>query len=95
MTRYAVDKVLWKAAKDPEFGAAFFADPETNVEGFELDPAERVALVDQDIRALFELGAHPFLIYSFAITKNNGWSNAFMHDYVAKLEGLTLGDIET
>lgn len=95
MTRYAVDKVLWKAAKDPEFGSAFFQDPATSVQGFELDPAEHTALVEQDIRALFQLGAHPFLLYSFAVTKNEGWSNEFMHDYVAKLEGLTLGDIET
>lgn len=95
MTRYAVDKVLWKVAKDPEFGATYFENPAASIEGFELDKLEQDALVGQSIRALFELGAHPFLLYSYAITKNGGWSPQFMQDYVAQLEGLTLGDIET
>jgi hypothetical protein len=95
MTRYAVDKVLWKVAKDPEFGAAYFTDPAGSIEGFELETPEYDALQAQNIRALFEVGAHPFLLYSYAIAKNKGWSLQFMQDYVAELDGLTLGDIET
>jgi len=95
MTRYAVDKVLWKVAKDREYGAAYFANPARSLEGFELETAEYDALLGQNIRALFEVGAHPFLLYSYAIAKNKGWSFEFMQDYVAELEGLTLGDIET
>ncbi|MGH1415841.1 MAG: hypothetical protein ACRBB0_20310 [Pelagimonas sp.] len=95
MTRYAVDKVLWKVAKDPEFGVAYFKDPAASIEGFELDKIEHDALVEQNIRSLFELGAHPFLLYSYAITQNGGWNPQLMQDYVAKLKGLTLGDIET
>ncbi len=95
MTRYAVDKVLWKVAKDPDFGAAFFEDSAASIQGYELDTAEYDALIGQNIRAMFQLGAHPFLLYSFAIARNGGWSAEFMREYVDDLKGLTLGDIET
>ena len=95
MTRYALDKVLWEYGRDPAFKAGFDADPASAIAGRELGPAERAALVAKDIRAVFSLGAHPFLVYSFAIAHNGGWSVEFMHDYVDKLKGLELGDIET
>lgn len=95
MTRYALDKVLWNYAREPRFKAAFDVDPVTAIAGRELAEAERVALAARDLRAIFQLGAHPFLLYSFAIASNGGWSIEMMKDYVAKLEGLELGDIET
>lgn len=95
MTRYALDKVLWNYAREPGFKAAFDADPATAVASRELSDAERSALSARDLRAIFTLGAHPFLLYSFAIAANGGWSMEMMKDYVAKLEGLELGDIET
>lgn len=95
MTRYALDKVLWTYAREPRFKAAFDADPAAAIEGGELSGAERAALAGRDARAMFELGAHPFLLYSFAIAANGGWSFEMMKDYVAALEGLELRDIET
>ena len=95
MTRYALDKVLWTYAREPQFKAAFDADPTATIDGRELSDAERDALTARDARAIFALGAHPFLLYSFAIAANGGWSFDLMKDYVAKLEGLALGDIET
>lgn len=95
MSRYGLDKVLWTYAREAAFKAAFDADPRSAVGGFELTEAERGALVDRDARAIFGLGAHPFLLYSFAIASNGGWSFDMMKDYVAKLEGMRLGDIET
>ena len=53
------------------------------------------ALVAGDQRAIFTQGAHLFLLYSFAIARAGGWSFQLMHDYVERLEGLELGDIET
>lgn len=95
MTRYALDKVLWNYAREPAFKARFDADPAAAIAGRELDDAERQALVDRDFRGIFAQGAHPFLLYSFAITANGGWSVQMMRDYVARLDGLRLGDIET
>jgi hypothetical protein len=95
MTRYALDKVLWEYGRDQDFRAAFDAGPQAALAGRDLTAAEHAALSAKDIRAAFSLGAHPFLVYSFAIALNRGWSVQLMHDYVAKLEGLQLGDIET
>jgi hypothetical protein len=95
MTRYALDKALWTYGRDPAYRQAFDADPSGTTASDELDSAEREALVARDIRAIFSLGAHPFLIYSFVIQVNGGWSYQFMLDYVERLKGLQLGDIET
>jgi hypothetical protein len=95
MTRYALDKVLWEYARDDGFRNAFDADAEAAIAARELDDAERAALASKDIRAIFECRAHPFLIYGFAIALNRGWSFDMMRDYVARLEGLELGDVET
>lgn len=95
MTRYAVDKILWQVAQDDAYKAAFFEDAHAATAGRELSDEERTAVLSKDLRALFALGAHPFLLYAFAIAKNRGWSPQFMQDYVAELKGLGLGDIET
>lgn len=95
MTRYALDKFIWSYGRDADFRAAFDKDLEPLLDQAELDAAERQALRDRDLRAIFALGAHPFLVYSFAIQLNGGWSYQFMLDYVERLKGLELGDIET
>jgi hypothetical protein len=95
MTRYALDKVLWNYARETGFRAAFDADPGKAIAGRELSGDEHAALSARDFRAIFVLGAHPFLLYSFAIASNGGWSMEMMKDYVGRLEGLPLGDIET
>lgn len=95
MSRYALDKVLWNYAREPEFKARLDADPRFAIADRDLSDAERAALCERDFRAIFQLGAHPFLLYSFAIAANGGWSFDMMKDYVGRLEGLTLGDIET
>jgi protocatechuate 4,5-dioxygenase alpha chain len=95
MTRFALDKFIWTYGRDAEFRAAFDEAPTRLLDEAELDADERRALRDRDIRAIFSLGAHPFLVYSFAIQLNGGWSYQFMLDYVERLKGLELGDIET
>lgn len=95
MTRYAMDKILWTYGRDADYRTAFNETPAAVIAPEELDEAERAALATKDIRAIFSLGAHPFLVYSFAIQMNGGWSYPFMLDYVEKLKGLELGNIET
>lgn len=95
MTRYMVDKVLWRGAREPDFLQALMAQPEVALSAFELAEHEKSALAARNFRSIFQLGAHPFLLYAFAIACNGGWSFAFMHEYVGQLKGLELGDIET
>ena len=95
MTRYAIDKVLWRYAREPGFKSAFDENTPAALADFELESNERAALEAKDLRAIFLSGAHPFLLYSFAIAANDGWSFDMMRNYVGKLEGLTPGDIET
>lgn len=95
MTKYAVNKILWQVAKEPGFGECFFEDPEQTIKDYELNDVERSSIISTDLRNIFQLGAHPFLLYSFAIAKNKGWSVQFMSEYVKELKGLGLGNIET
>jgi hypothetical protein len=95
MTKYAVDKVLYQIARDTGLEAAFKVDREAFLAGRELDAAEHAALASFDISALFQGGAHPFLIYMAAQRMMGGWSYQFMTDYVAKVAGLKLADIAT
>lgn len=95
MTRYALDKILWTYGQNPQYREHFNTNPDAAIANDELDDSERSALVAKDIRAIFALGAHPFLVYSFAIQLNGGWSYQFMLDYVERLKGLELCNIET
>lgn len=95
MTRYAMDKVLWRYGQDSNYRAAFNDNPGVALANEELEDRERAALLAKDVREIFSLGAHPFLVYSFAIQANGGWSFQFMHDYVERLKGLELQNIET
>jgi hypothetical protein len=84
MSRYYVDKFLYRVDRDPASLQAYKADPATFVpsweegEGRQLTPAERTtglhftdaerrALVERDIPALYALGAHPFLLLTLMI----------------------------
>lgn len=95
MTRYALDKVLWNYAREPEFKTLFDFDAAQAILERELSAEEREALVARDTRAMFAMGAHPFLLYSFTIALHGGWSMEMMKSYVDKLAGLQLRDIET
>lgn len=59
MSLYQVNRVLWEVAKQPPVTAQFQADPASVLAGRDLEPAERDALERRDVRAIFELGAHP------------------------------------
>ncbi|HLG73731.1 MAG TPA: hypothetical protein VK009_25205 [Chloroflexota bacterium] len=65
MSRYQVDKVMRQVVMSPERAAAFRDDASLFLEGFELTDEERTALVQQDVGALYALGAHPFLLWGW------------------------------
>ena len=95
MSHYATSRVMWEITRDRELAERFRADPAAVLDGWDLDDAERKALAAQDVRALFERGIHPFVVYHFALRLAGGISMAFMQDYLAQLKGLTVGNLET
>ena len=95
MSHYATSRVMWEITRDRELAERFRADPAAVLDGRELDDPERKALAAHDLRALFELGVHPFVLYHFALRLAGGWSMPFMQDYLAQLQGLPVGNLET
>jgi aromatic-ring opening dioxygenase LigAB LigA subunit len=64
MSRYAVNSLLYRLKKDPEFRAWFTEDAAAALAGVDLSDAERAAFVARDMRALNELGGYLHLVMS-------------------------------
>lgn len=64
MSRYAVNSLLYRLKKDPEFRARFAADPATALAGVDLSEAEREAFIARDMRKINELGGYLHLVMS-------------------------------
>ena len=64
MSRYAVNSLLYRLKKDPEFRARFTRDPDTAVADADLTYAERSAFVARDMRKINELGGYLHLVMS-------------------------------
>jgi protocatechuate 4,5-dioxygenase alpha chain len=89
MSRYAVNKALWQVARDQAACAAFRADRDAFLAGWDLTEQERADLTNMDYRALFEGGAHPFLLYTSRIRLSDGWTFQLMLDHIAAFEGVS------
>jgi len=64
MSRYAVNSLLYRLKKEPEFRARFIADPAAAVAGADLSDAERAAFVARDMRRINELSGYLHLVMS-------------------------------
>ena len=64
MSRYAVNSLLYRLKKDPEFRARFTRDPAAAVADADLTAAERSAFVARDMRKINELGGYLHLVMS-------------------------------
>ena len=64
MSRYAVNSLLYRLKKDPEFRARFEADARGALVGLDLTDAERAAFVARDMRKINELGGYLHLVMS-------------------------------
>ncbi len=95
MSRYEVDKVLWDVYRDASQAAAFTAGPDSFFKDRDLTADERTALAGRDLRRLQSSGAHPFLLYNFALRLEGRFSIPFVIGYVEQLRGLTPTDIRT
>jgi hypothetical protein len=66
MSRYTVNKLMRQVLLDDDALAAYRDDPEGYAgTGQELTAAEAAALGSTDYGALYALGAHPYLLWSF------------------------------
>ncbi|MBA2946844.1 hypothetical protein [Streptomyces himalayensis] len=95
MSLYATSRAMWKITREKELAERFQADPEAVLAGLDLTDVERKALAESNVRALFELGVHPFVLYHFALRLAGGFSMPFIQQYLGQLQGLTVGDLET
>ena len=64
LSRYAVNSVLYRLKKDPEFRARFDADPAAAIVDRDLTEDERAAFVARDMRRINELGGYLHLVLS-------------------------------
>lgn len=62
MTLYGVHKVLYLLQNDLVFREQVRSQPEVALAGMPLSDAERGALLDGDVAALYRMGAHTFLM---------------------------------
>jgi len=64
VSRYAVNSLLYRLKKDPEFRARFMADSAAALDGIDLTEAERSAFIARDMRRINELGGYLHLVMS-------------------------------
>lgn len=62
MSVYAINKVCWLIERSAEFRQRLREDPQAALAPFPLDPEEARGLREGDVVALFQRGAHPFLL---------------------------------
>ena len=64
MSRYAVNSLLYRLKKDPEYRARFLADAASALAGLDLTEDERAAFIARDMRRINELGGYLHLVMS-------------------------------
>jgi hypothetical protein len=93
MSKYLVDKFLYTIDRDPELVERYREDPRGTVDWWrstwlEFTGAERDALAALDYVALFELGAHTFLLLTLFIAmfeRDYAEPLAFQREFAARL----------
>ncbi len=85
MSKYELDRALWLAIRRK-------SEP---LDDRDLTEEERRAFEECDVRSLYVLGAIPFLVYQYQLTKAGGASLEVIGQYVEKLRGLEPVDTTT
>jgi hypothetical protein len=83
MSLYQVQKLIYHVNRDPERRARYREDAAKFVKGYELSEEEVQAILNVDIRALYQMGVHSLLLRPFTLL--NKVSN---EDYAKALKGL-------
>jgi hypothetical protein len=115
VSRYYVDKFLYRVDRDQQALAAYMADPVAFVTSWETGDGlrlhdgehstglgftdqERTALQQRDYRTLYQLGAHPFILFTLMIAVYAPEYDefiAFAHDYRDRIAALGHPDYST
>lgn len=64
VSRYAVNSLLYRLKKDPEYRARFLVDAPSALAGLDLTEDERAAFIARDMRRINELGGYLHLVMS-------------------------------
>jgi Aromatic-ring-opening dioxygenase LigAB, LigA subunit len=80
MTLYYVQKFLFELNRDTTKQAAYLADRDGTLAGYELTDEERSALTEPDIGKLFHLGVNGQILMHFAAFHQIAWP-----DYLQKM----------
>jgi hypothetical protein len=67
MSVYTLQKLLRDVNRIPERREAYFRSPATFAASYDLTEQERAALIDFDIRALYDMGVHGLILRPFTI----------------------------
>jgi hypothetical protein len=65
MSAYQINKLCHRVFHDPQFRDAVKRDPAGAIADWPFTDEQRKALLECDIRKLYEWGAHPFLLAHF------------------------------
>ena len=77
MSVYAINKLLFHLRNDQDFGRRIREDQARALGEFDLTDDERIALESGDIRALYDMGVHVYLLGGlshagrFGVTREN------------------------
>lgn len=64
---YALQRLLWDVRKRPALAERFRADPDGVLDEYHVDGKERVAMASLDLKALYDGGVNPYLLYFCAL----------------------------
>jgi hypothetical protein len=67
MSVYTLQKLLRDVNRIPERREAYFGSPAKFAAGYDLTERERAALIDFDVRALYDMGVHGLILRPFTI----------------------------
>ena len=67
MSLYQVQKLIQAVNRDPASREQYFAARESLMDQYQLDDAERSAISELQICALYDMGVHPLLLRPFTI----------------------------
>ena len=83
MGLYQLQKLIYEVNRNPERRDTYRADKAGFVAGYELTPEEQQAIIELDVRKLYQFGVHPLLLRPFTLLHRV--SN---EDYAKALAGL-------
>lgn len=84
-----VQDVKWNR----ELQDQLLADPEALLDRYDLEPAERQAILTDDFRRLYELGLHPYLLGQLArLRRGNAEQAGSSAAAIALVESLLAGE---